>query len=90
MVGLEFPEPRVGTGRNTLHGLAGKVRAAAFARGLLVETGGRNDSVLRFMPPLTIDESDIALILERLAAALADVAMSREVAPTAGVQAARF
>lgn len=36
-------------------GLAERVSARCFERGLVIETAGRRDSVLKFLPPLTID-----------------------------------
>lgn len=38
---------------------ASSVQSAAFDRGLVVETGGRRGSVVRFLPPLTISASRI-------------------------------
>ncbi len=35
------------------------IQRACFDRGLVIETGGRNTSVLRFMPPLIATEEDI-------------------------------
>lgn len=37
-------------------GVAGEASQEAFKRGLLVETAGANDQVLKFLPPLTIEE----------------------------------
>lgn len=37
-------------------GLAEKVCAAAFERGLLMETSGPNSEVFKLFPPLTIDD----------------------------------
>ncbi|SEQ82985.1 diaminobutyrate--2-oxoglutarate transaminase [Natrinema salaciae] len=39
--------------------LAAAVQSAAFDRGLVVETGGRHGSVVRFLPPLSISPSRI-------------------------------
>ncbi|ELY65185.1 diaminobutyrate--2-oxoglutarate transaminase [Natrinema versiforme] len=39
--------------------LASAVQSAAFDRGLVIETGGRRGSVVRFLPPLTISASRI-------------------------------
>ncbi|QRV16832.1 diaminobutyrate--2-oxoglutarate transaminase [Haloterrigena salifodinae] len=39
--------------------LAAAVQSEAFDRGLIVETGGRHSSVVRFLPPLTISKSEI-------------------------------
>jgi diaminobutyrate-2-oxoglutarate transaminase len=40
-------------------GLAGKVSRAAFERGLLVETAGPRDEVVKLLPPLTISDSEL-------------------------------
>jgi diaminobutyrate-2-oxoglutarate transaminase len=53
-------------GRGLAHGLvfdhgelAGKVSSAAFERGLLVETAGPEDEVVKLLPPLTITDAEI-------------------------------
>ncbi|PAV27971.1 diaminobutyrate--2-oxoglutarate transaminase [Virgibacillus profundi] len=40
-------------------GLAGKICAEAFDRGLIVETSGPSDEVVKFLPPLVIDEEGL-------------------------------
>lgn len=40
-------------------GLAEKISAAAFKRGLVIETAGPNDEVLKLLPPLTIDKDGL-------------------------------
>ncbi|MFD0200355.1 MULTISPECIES: diaminobutyrate--2-oxoglutarate transaminase [Saccharothrix] len=40
-------------------GLAGRVAGAAFRRGLLVETSGPDDEVVKLMPPLTVTEDEL-------------------------------
>nr|WP_202805649.1 diaminobutyrate--2-oxoglutarate transaminase [Actinopolymorpha alba] len=49
--------------------LAARIRAEAFRRGLIVELGGREDSVVRLLPPLVISEAEADSVIERLAAA---------------------
>ncbi|MEN1967150.1 diaminobutyrate--2-oxoglutarate transaminase [Lentibacillus sp. N15] len=39
--------------------LTGKICAEAFERGLIVETSGPNDEVIKFLPPLIIDEAGL-------------------------------
>jgi diaminobutyrate-2-oxoglutarate transaminase len=39
--------------------LAGKVSQTCFERGLVVETAGIDDQVLKLLPSLTIDEADL-------------------------------
>jgi diaminobutyrate-2-oxoglutarate transaminase len=52
-------------GRGLVHGLvlgagrADAVSGAAFARGLLMETSGPNDEVVKLLPPLTISEAEL-------------------------------
>jgi diaminobutyrate-2-oxoglutarate transaminase len=42
-----------------IDGLAEKICAAAFERGLIMETSGPNSEVVKIMPPLTIDEKGL-------------------------------
>lgn len=78
----EFPqfEPKVKgigmiMGLEMTPGVAGETSKEAFSRGLIIETAGANDQVLKFLPSLLIEESLIhegmAIIRESLAA-LAD------------------
>jgi diaminobutyrate-2-oxoglutarate transaminase len=64
-------------GRGMVHGiafasgeLAGEVSRAAFDRGLLVETAGREDEVVKLLPPLTISETEVDQGLALLADAM--------------------
>jgi diaminobutyrate-2-oxoglutarate transaminase len=62
-------------GRGAAHGIAliecaelgSAVSAAAFERGLLVETGGPEDEVVKPLPPLTIGEDGLRRGLDLLA-----------------------
>ncbi|WP_063007125.1 diaminobutyrate--2-oxoglutarate transaminase [Nocardia kruczakiae] len=61
-------------GRGLVHGLvfddaseAGKVSRVAFEEGLLVETSGACDEVVKLLPPLTISDSELDHGLEILA-----------------------
>jgi diaminobutyrate-2-oxoglutarate transaminase len=65
--GLELGQP----------GLAVKVAAAAFDRGLLVETAGPADQVVKLMPPLTISDEELSQGLALLAEAVHQVARDR-------------
>ncbi|MFQ5421517.1 MAG: aminotransferase class III-fold pyridoxal phosphate-dependent enzyme, partial [Anaerolineae bacterium] len=47
--GFEIPEP----------GFASKVSQAAFKKGLVIELSGANSQVVKFLPPLTIDEKTL-------------------------------
>ena len=44
--------------------LAAQVSAACFERGLIVETAGIDDQVLKLLPSLTIEESELKLGLD--------------------------
>ena len=64
--------------------LADAVSAAAFERGLIVETSGADDQVLKLLPPLTIDQEKLEQGLEIIANSFeavvhADKALSREI-----------
>ena len=71
----EYPgTPMNPKGRGLARGLsfesgdvAGKVCRAAFQRGLLMETSGPDDEVVKVMPPLTITDGELAQGLDLLA-----------------------
>jgi diaminobutyrate-2-oxoglutarate transaminase len=63
--GLEFGQP----------GTAQKVAAAAFDLGMLVETAGSADQVVKLMPPLTISYDELSFGLSLLAKAVTCIAM---------------
>ncbi|WP_353828172.1 diaminobutyrate--2-oxoglutarate transaminase [Agromyces sp. SYSU T0242] len=80
----EYPELGfVVRGRGLMYGiacdadraLAGRISKAAFARGLIIETSGAHDEVLKFLPALTITEDELrhglAIVRESLAEMLA-------------------
>ncbi|MEV5445806.1 diaminobutyrate--2-oxoglutarate transaminase family protein [Streptomyces sp. NPDC052644] len=46
------------------------VRAACLDRGLILELGGRDDTVVRLLPPLVLTDEQADSVVERLAAAL--------------------
>lgn len=52
-------------------GLAGKACAAAFERGLLVETSGPRSEVIKLLPPLTVSEAELTEGLDILADSVA-------------------
>lgn len=78
MVGVEVIKP-LGSGRPGPQDgeLAGKIKAAAFENGLLLETGGRHGAVLRMLPPLIITEADVDLIVARFEAAVTQALAAR-------------
>ena len=51
-------------------GAAPRVSAAAFERGLIIETAGPRDKVLKILPPLVIDPEELEAGLDRLEEAL--------------------
>ncbi|ANJ26011.1 diaminobutyrate--2-oxoglutarate transaminase [Agromyces aureus] len=57
-------------------GLAGRISKQAFTRGLVIETSGAHDEVLKFLPALTISDDELlkglAIVRESLAVALAE------------------
>jgi diaminobutyrate-2-oxoglutarate transaminase len=61
--GVEFENPA----------LAAKISSACFERGLIIETAGIDDQVLKLLPSLTIEESDLLLGLEIIEKSIADV-----------------
>ncbi|MFC5338022.1 diaminobutyrate--2-oxoglutarate transaminase [Leucobacter denitrificans] len=82
-IAAEFPQAEFTVrGRGLMYGLAsmakpelaGAVSQAAFERGLVIETSGAKDEVLKFLPALTItaDELDrgLAIVRESLASVL--------------------
>lgn len=75
MLGIELVEPDSApdaTGaRPAAPAFAVRVRSECLARGLIVELGGRHDSVVRLLPPLVITDDEVSTVLERLAEAIA-------------------
>lgn len=61
--GIEFSSSTLGK----------KISRAAFERGLIVETAGANDQVVKLLPPLTIDVTDLERGLELLRRSTRDV-----------------
>ena len=70
MWGVEFEDPE----------LAEKVSHECFERGMVVETAGIDDQVLKLLPSLTIDETDLNAGLDIIAQSLAAVTEISEVA----------
>lgn len=69
--GLEFEQP----------GLGVKVATAAFGLGLLVETAGPTDQVVKLLPPLTVSDEEVDHGLELLTESVRRVAPLREPLP---------
>jgi diaminobutyrate-2-oxoglutarate transaminase len=62
---------REGREAETAGARAGRLRDALLARGVVVETGGRDGAVVRLLPPLTTGEREAAFFLEAFADSLA-------------------
>ncbi|GAB7191941.1 aspartate aminotransferase family protein [Kineococcus sp. NUM-3379] len=75
MLGVELvepgSEPDACGARPAAPELAVAVRAECLRRGLIVELGGRHDSVLRLLPPLVMTDAEAGDVLDRLAGAIA-------------------
>jgi diaminobutyrate-2-oxoglutarate transaminase len=61
--GIEFSDP----------GIAKQVSLAAFQRGLIVETAGPRDEVLKLLPPLVISASELEVALEKIGESLEEI-----------------
>jgi diaminobutyrate-2-oxoglutarate transaminase len=72
MIGVEITEPGIEGRPGAPDGaLARAIKLACFENGLIIETGGRNGSVLRFLPPLIISEAEVGEALELFERSLA-------------------
>ncbi|MFF2777353.1 diaminobutyrate--2-oxoglutarate transaminase [Streptomyces sp. NPDC058052] len=83
-------EGAVSRGRGLVHGLsfrdpalAGRVGREAFTRGLLVETAGARDEVVKLLPPLTVSDDELSEGLALLEESVDAVLASRDHARTA-------
>ena len=82
---VSYPEARLATrGRGLARGLqaadgemADQISAAAFERGLLVETCGPDDEVVKLLPPLSVADGDIDWALEILDASVTSALAGR-------------
>jgi len=74
MLGVEFVDQTVDTDDGEVpppnSELASTVKAECFDRGLVIETGGRDSAVARFLPPLTIDQNQVNEIAVRFTEAV--------------------
>ncbi|MDX3907331.1 MAG: diaminobutyrate--2-oxoglutarate transaminase [Pigmentiphaga sp.] len=59
-------------------GLANKIAAQAFKGGVVIETSGANDEVLKLLPALTIEESQLKQALEVLDRAVGEVVAAEQ------------
>jgi diaminobutyrate-2-oxoglutarate transaminase len=72
MLGVEVVDPDQSDrwGRPPYDGVrARRIQQECFNRGLIIEVGGRNGSVLRFLPPLIVTDAEIDAIADVVAAA---------------------
>lgn len=69
MWGIELADPETG---RPAGGLARAVQRNALERGLILECGGRDDCVVRLLPPLNITEEIVDAACELLLAAIAE------------------
>ncbi|WP_189188466.1 diaminobutyrate--2-oxoglutarate transaminase family protein [Streptomyces albiflavescens] len=80
MIGVELvdpeapPHPAAEGPRPAAPELAAAVQRECLRRGLIVELGGRQSSVVRLLPPLTISDEQTTAVLDRLADAVGAVA----------------
>jgi len=77
MVGVELVDPDAPEWWGAAQpdgGLARRVQQEMLARGVIVEVGGRHDAVVRFLPPLVIDEPVVDRVAEAFGEALAATA----------------
>ncbi len=71
MLGVEICNPKAsgaslrGEASAACPEMAGRVQQECLRRGLIVELGGRNDTVVRFLPPLIITREDVEEIAGR-------------------------
>jgi diaminobutyrate-2-oxoglutarate transaminase len=75
MIGVELVDPDAAPdacgARPAAPALARAVRDECLRRGLIVELGGRHDSVARLLPPLVMTDHQADVVLSRLAESIA-------------------
>lgn len=75
MIGIEVIDS------NTLkrsQALARAIQKECLINGLIIETGGRNDSVLRLLPPLNINATDVSLAINILCESINQIALNEK------------
>ncbi len=71
MIGVEVTTTDIKQHWTPSDGLLAKlIKTLCFERGLIIETGGRYGAVLRFLPPLTINDAEIGDVLDRFESAV--------------------
>lgn len=74
MIGVELCDPAEEV---TPTALARRVQRLALERGLIIELGGRDDSVIRLLPPLNLTHDEACAGMEALTAALREADFER-------------
>jgi diaminobutyrate-2-oxoglutarate transaminase len=84
MLGAEIVDPDTpwSVGAAPAPELAQDIQRASLRNGLIVEIGGQYGNVVRFLPPLTIEESDITAALTAFDAAVRQVERQRPTTET--------
>jgi diaminobutyrate-2-oxoglutarate transaminase len=85
MIGIEITQRDRGRRASSEDAaVARAIKHNCFKNGLIIETGGRNSAVLRFLPPLILTESDVDEILARFERAVDDASrnLSRDLVAT--------
>ncbi|MDU9029576.1 diaminobutyrate--2-oxoglutarate transaminase family protein [Pseudomonas mediterranea] len=78
MIGVEITQPTTIQRAGQADGaLAQAIKLKCFDNGLMIETGGRHGAVLRFLPPLTITEGEVDMVLDRFEQSLGKVVEAR-------------
>jgi len=70
MLGVEIVDRQTGAPGSVL---ARRIQRGALERGLIMELGGRDDGVIRFLPPLNVTRATVDQALDILEATFADV-----------------
>ena len=88
MIGVEVVKPGEAYVAAPVDGsLAKLIKLNCLENGLIIETGGRNGAVLRFLPPLIVSEADIGEILNRFEQACRKTYREMHALETTGVAA---
>ncbi len=78
MLGVEIVKPASGSRPGVGDGTRARaIKLECFDNGMIIETGGRNSAVLRFLPPLNITESEVGMVLDRFEQSLKSSSAAR-------------
>jgi diaminobutyrate-2-oxoglutarate transaminase len=81
MWGIEIVDPADGSPSSVL---AARIQSSALKRGLIVELGGRDDCVVRLLPPLNLSADTLQEALDILISAIGEVQEEWQVKPRLG------